>query len=57
MPEKTNVLLATTEDHIFQEIGASLSKNHQIIRVTEGAEVLKTLINTAPVLVLSLIHI
>tara|TARA_B100001750_G_scaffold48348_1_gene36476 strand:- start:195 stop:569 length:375 start_codon:yes stop_codon:yes gene_type:complete len=52
MPEKTNVLLATTEDHIFQEIGASLSKNHQIIRVTEGAKVLKTLINTAPVLVI-----
>ena len=52
MPEKTNVLLATTEDHIFQEIGASLSKNLQIIRVTEGAEVLKTLINTAPVLVI-----
>ena len=52
MPEKTNVLLATTEDHIFQEISASLSKNHQIIRVSEGAEVLKTLIATNPVLVI-----
>ena len=57
MPEKTNVLLATTEDHIFQEISASLSKNHQIIRVKEGVKVLKTLIETAPILVLSLIHI
>ena len=52
MPEKTNVLLATTEDHIFQEISASLSKNHQIIRVSEGAKVLKTLIATTPVLVI-----
>ena len=42
MPEKMNVLLATTEDHIFQEISASLSKNHQIIRVAEGAKVLET---------------
>ena len=52
MPEKTNVLLATTEDHIFQEISASLSKNHQIIRVKEGVKVLKTLIETAPILVI-----
>ena len=52
MPEKTNVLLATAEDHIFQEISASLSKNHQIIRVSEGANVLKTLISSSPVLVI-----
>ena len=52
MPEKTNVLLATTEDHIFQEISASLSKNHQIVRVSEGSKVLKTLIATNPVLVI-----
>jgi len=52
MPEKTNVLLATAEDHIFQEISASLSKNHQIIRVSEGANVLKTLISTSPVLII-----
>ena len=52
MLEKTNVLLATAEDHIFQEISASLSKNHQIIRVSEGANVLKTLISTSPVLVI-----
>ena len=52
MPEKTNVLLATTEDHIFQEISASLSKNHQIIRVSEGANVLKTLISSSPVLII-----
>ena len=52
MPEKTNVLLATAEDHIFQEISASLSKNHQIIRVSEGANVLKTLISSSPVLII-----
>ena len=52
MPEKTNVLLATAEDHIFQEISASLSKNHQIIRVSEGSNVLKTLISTSPVLII-----
>ena len=52
MPEKTTVLLATTEDHIFQEISASLSKNHQIVRVSEGSKVLKTLIATNPVLVI-----
>ncbi len=52
MLEKTNVLLATAEDHIFQEISASLSKNHQIIRVSEGANVLKTLISTSPVLII-----
>ena len=52
MPEKMNVLLATTEDHIFQEISASLSKNHQIIRVAEGAKVLETLIETTPALVI-----
>ena len=52
MPEKTNVLLATAEDNIFQEISASLSKNHQIIRVSEGANVLKTLISSSPVLVI-----
>ncbi|MDP6322460.1 MAG: hypothetical protein QGF06_00895 [Acidimicrobiales bacterium] len=52
MLEKTNVLLATTEDHIFQEISASLSKNHQIIRVSEGANVLKTLISSSPVLII-----
>jgi len=52
MLEKTNVLLATAEDHIFQEISASLSKNHQIIRVSEGANVLKTLISSSPVLVI-----
>ena len=52
MLEKTNVLLATAEDHIFQEISASLSKNHQIIRVSEGSNVLKTLISTSPVLII-----
>ena len=52
MPEKPTVLLATTEDHIFQEISASLSKNHQIVRVSEGSKVLKTLIATNPVLVI-----
>ncbi len=52
MLEKTNVLLATAEDHIFQEISASLSKNHQIIRVSEGANVLKTLISSSPVLII-----
>ena len=52
MPEKMNVLLATTEDHIFQEISASLGKNHQIIRVAEGAKVLETLIETTPALVI-----
>ena len=57
MPEKTNVLLATTEDHIFQEISASLSKNHQIIRVKEGVKVLKTLIETAPILAVSYTHL
>ena len=52
MTEKMHVLLATTEDHIFQEISASLSKNHQIIRVAEGAKVLETLIETTPALVI-----
>ena len=52
MPEKTNILLATTEDHIFQEISASLSKNHQIIRVKEGVKVLKTIIETARIFVI-----
>ena len=50
MAEKTNVLLATMEDHIFEEISASLSRNHNVLWVKEGVEVLKTIVKTAPVL-------
>ncbi len=50
MAEKTNVLLATAEDHIFEEISASLSRNHNVLWVKEGVEVLKTIVKTAPVL-------
>ena len=62
MAEKTNVLLATMEDHIFEEISASLSRNHNVLWVKEGVEVLKAIVKTAPVLTildlqLSLIHI
>ena len=50
MPEKTKVLLATMEDHIFEEISASLSRNHNVLWVKEGVEVLKAIVKTAPVL-------
>ena len=50
MAEKTNVLLATMEDHIFEEISASLSRNHNVLWVKEGVEVLKIIVKTAPVL-------
>ena len=50
MAEKTNVLLATAEDHIFEEISASLSRNHNVLWVKEGVEVLKIIVKTAPVL-------
>ncbi|MBL89469.1 MAG: hypothetical protein CL517_04215 [Actinobacteria bacterium] len=50
MAEKTNVLLATMEDHIFEEISASLSRNHNVLWVKEGVEVLKAIVKTAPVL-------
>ena len=50
MPEKTKVLLASTENHIFKEVCAALSQNHDVIWVKEGVEVLETVIQNAPVL-------
>ena len=50
MPEKTKVLLASTENHIFKEVCAALTQNHDVIWVKEGVEVLETVIQNAPVL-------
>ena len=43
MPEKTKVLLASTENHIFKEVCAALSQNHDVIWVKEGGKYLKLL--------------
>ena len=52
MPDKKNILLATSEDHIFNEVKASLGGTHRIARVKEGAQVLKFIFEINPVLVI-----